>query len=127
LNAGFLSAIKAQDNQRFELIEISFKGNKSFSNSELLNQLESKVSPWWFWTFLKSFTPFGSEKIYFDSLNIPIDKQALKDFYITNGFFQTEVHSSYIIDTLKKNVILTYIIEEGRSSVFNKLNLIGFL
>jgi outer membrane protein assembly factor BamA len=126
LNAGFLSAIKAQDNQRFELIEISFKGNKSFSNSELLNQLESKVSPWWFWTFLKSFTPFGSEKIYFDSLNIPIDKQALKDFYITNGFFQTEVHSSYIIDTLKKNVILTYIIEEGRSSVFNKLNLVGF-
>lgn len=117
--------ILAQNNNRFELVDIRFYGNKSFSSSQLEAQLESKRTPWWFWKFLKSFTPLGSEKKYFDSLNIAIDKRAINDFYLTNGFFLAIVNASYQIDTLNKQAILNFFIEEGIRASFGKLNLFG--
>ncbi len=120
-----LTEIKAQDNYRYELIDIRFQGNKSFSESELSAQLESKKTPMWFWKFLKSFTPLGSEKKYFDSLNIPIDKKALTDFYLTNGFFLTKVNNSVELDTSEQTAVLVYVIEEGSRSSFGKLNIFG--
>lgn len=116
---------KAQNNSKFELVDIRFQGNNAFSASELLAQLESKKTPWWFWKFLRSFTPLGSEKKYFDSLNVSIDKRALTDFYITNGFFLTKVSNVIEFDTAKSNAVLIYIIEEGNPSTFGKLNIYG--
>lgn len=117
--------VEAQNNSKFELIDIRFQGNKSFSASELSLQLESKKTPWWFWKFLRSFTPLGSEKKYFDSLNISIDKRALTDFYLTNGFFLTKVSNIVEFDSIKENAILIYVIEEGNPSSFGKLNIYG--
>lgn len=117
--------VKAQNNSRFELVDIRFEGNRSFSASELSAQLESKKTPWWFWKFLRSFTPLGSEKKYFDSLNVSIDKRALTDFYLTNGFFLTKVSNIVEFDTTKESAILIYIIDEGKPSTFGKLNIFG--
>ncbi len=117
--------VEAQDHFRYELIDIRFQGNKSFSASELTAQLESKKTPWWFWKFLKSFTPLGSEKKYFDSLNIPIDIKALTDFYLTNGFFLATVSNAVELDSVNKKAVLIYIIEEGNPSTFGKLNIYG--
>lgn len=117
--------IKAQDNLRYELLDIKFQGNNSFSESELTAQLESKKTPWWFWKFLKSFTPLGSEKKFFDSLNIPVDEKALTDFYLTNGFFLTKVNHFVELDSSANYAIITYIIEEGKLSTFGKLNIYG--
>lgn len=120
-----LAEIKAQNNSKFELVDIRFEGNKSFSASELSAQLESKKTPWWFWKFLRSFTPLGSEKKYFDSLNVSIDIRALTDFYLTNGFFLTKVSNLIEFDTVKNKAVLMYIIEEGNPSKFGKLNIFG--
>ncbi len=117
--------VKAQNNSRFELVDIRFEGNRSFPASELSAQLESKKTPWWFWKFLRSFTPLGSEKKYFDSLNVSIDKRALTDFYLTNGFFLTKVSNLIEFDTVKNEAVLIYIIEEGNPSKFGKLNIFG--
>lgn len=121
----FITDISSQ-NDKYELVDIRFVGNKSFSPSELLLQLESKKTPFWLWKFLRSFTPLGSEKKYYDSLNVPIDIRALTDFYLTNGFFLTKVRSETSFDSTKKSAILTFYIEEGNRSVFGKLNLYGF-
>ncbi|MCX7612368.1 MAG: BamA/TamA family outer membrane protein [Ignavibacterium sp.] len=111
--------------KKFELIDIKFFGNNSFSQAELEKQLESKKTPWWLWKFLKSFTPLGSEKKFFDSLNIPIDVKALMDFYLTNGFFSVNVKSKVELDTLKEKAVLIFEIEEGKPSVFGDLTIVG--
>lgn len=115
----------AQNNQKYELVDIRFQGNNSFSSAQLEGQLESKKSPWWFWKFIKSFTPLGSEKKLFDSLNISVDKRALLDFYLTNGFFLAKVSSFSQIDSIKQEAVLNFIIDEGPRASFGKLNLSG--
>lgn len=122
LNVGIL---KAQNEMRFELVDIKYQGNNSFSDSELSSQLVSKKTPWWFWKFLKSFTPLGSEKQYFDSLNIQIDKRALIDFYLARGFFFAKVEEIVQLDSLNQKAFLTYLIDEGKPSTFGSLKIFG--
>ena len=85
----------AQEENRYELQQINFEGNNSISSSQLSDVILSKETPWWFWKFLNSFSSFGSEPVYFDSSNIPIDIQALKSYYNANGFFKTSVNLSF--------------------------------
>ncbi|GMU96407.1 MAG: hypothetical protein D8M51_08245 [Ignavibacteriae bacterium] len=115
----------AQRSSTFELIEIRFEGNNSFSKADLLAQIESKESPFWLWKFLYSFTPLGSEKQYFDSLKIPLDKQAIINFYLANGFFQAKVTHEVLFDTSAQSAILIYKIQEGRAAVFGEIKIFG--
>lgn len=122
----FLTVISfAQRSSRFELAEIRFEGNNSFSKADLLAQIESKESPFWLWKFLYSFTPFGSEKQFFDSLKIPLDKQAITNFYLANGFFQTKVTHEVLFDTSAHSAILIYKIQEGKAAVFGEVKIFG--
>lgn len=115
----------AQRSSTFELVEIRFEGNNSFSKSDLLAQIESKETPFWLWKFLKSFTPLGSEKQFFDSLKIPLDKQAILDFYLANGFFHTKVSHEVILDSTDETAILIYRIKEGVAFVFGEVKIFG--
>ncbi|MFN3693666.1 MAG: outer membrane protein assembly factor [Ignavibacterium sp.] len=115
----------AQRSSTFELTEIRFEGNNSFSKSDLLTQIESKESPFWLWKFLYSFTPLGSEKQYFDSLKIPLDKEAIINFYLANGFFQSKVTHEVIFDTSAQSAILIYKIQEGKASVIGDVKIFG--
>ena len=122
-----ISAISvfAQETKKFVLQEINFEGNKSISSSQLSDVILSKETPWWFWTFLNSFSSLGSEPVYFDSSNIPIDIKALKSYYTANGFFTTTFGYSYDIDTTDEEVTLKYIIHEGIAAGYGKVNLEG--
>ncbi len=115
----------AQTNVRYQLNSIKFTGNNSFSSSTLSEQIYSKTTPWWFWRFVHSFSSFGKAPVYFDSTNIPLDIQAIKDFYKSNGYFNTEVGYKYKVDTAGKFVNLIYNIKENAMSTFGKLNLFG--
>ncbi len=110
----------------YELTSINFSGNETFSKSDLLPLIESKESPSWFWVFLNSFTPFGDERIYFDSSKISVDLNALTEFYRSNGFFRVTVTSEILPDTSKKTVELNYKITEGEPFFFGRLELTGF-
>lgn len=109
----------------YELSSIQFEGNNSYSESELKLIIESKESPFWFWTFLNSFTPLGNEKIFFDSSKISIDKIALKEFYAANGYFQVGIEDTIIADTSGKSVTLVYNIQENQPATYGKIKLIG--
>lgn len=115
----------AQRSSEFELIEIRFEGNNSFSKTELLSQIESKETPFWLWKFLYSFTPLGSEKQYLDTLKISLDKRAIQDFYLANGFFKVNVTHDLILDNSAKTAILIYKIEEGIPSIYNEVKIYG--
>ncbi len=123
----FLTAISAyaQQNYRYELQSINFDGNSSISSSQLSDVILSKETPWWFWKFLNSFSSLGSEPVYFDSSNIPIDIQALKSYYKANGFFEATVKYNYDVDTTAKEVTLTYTIKEGQADNYGKVDLEG--
>lgn len=121
----FLSIVLRAETNGFELDKIEFKGNNQFSESVLKSVILSQESPAWFWKFLNSFTSFGKEIIYFDSLNIAEDVRALNEFYITNGYFNTKIENSYQLDTAKRKAVLTFEIEENEPSYFRKINYIG--
>lgn len=103
----------AQISNNVELKKIEFKGNNSFSASELSNVILSKESPHWFLKFINKFTSFGDPPSYFDSLLIPADISALKQFYLSNGFFKVQVKANYSIDNNYKSATLTFFINEG--------------
>ncbi len=115
----------AQSGSQFELNSIKFSGNNSFSSSALQEVIYSRTTPWWFWKFLNSFTSFGKEPVYFDSTNIQIDLNALKDYYNSNGFFDASFNYKYEIDTSARKVDLTYLIFESKPFTFGKLTLTG--
>ncbi|MCX7798012.1 MAG: BamA/TamA family outer membrane protein [Melioribacter sp.] len=117
----------AQSENDIELKKIEFVGNNNFSSSDLSSVILSKESPPWFLKFLNKFTSFGDPPSYFDSLLIPEDIAALKQFYLSNGYFKVKVSASYKIYRDKKVAFLTYFINEGnpsklRSVKFNGLN-----
>ncbi len=115
----------AQENTRYELQQINFKGNNVISSSQLSSVILSKETPWWFWKFLNSFTSLGSEPVYFDSSNIPIDIKALRAYYKANGFFEATFKSNYDVDTTDKEVTLTYTINEGDADNYGTINMKG--
>jgi outer membrane protein insertion porin family len=121
----FTFRVSAQEGIRYELQSINFEGNNSISSTSLKDVILSKETPWWFWKFLNSFTSLGSEPIYFDSSNIPLDIQALKAYYNTNGFFEATFSYNYRVDTADQNVTLNYIIHEGDPAYYGKIKLIG--
>lgn len=116
----------AQEYDKYELSKINFVGNNYFSSSTLSDVIFLKESPAWLWKFLNSISSsIGKEPIYFDSLIIRDDLRALSDYYNNNGFFKSKVSYFYEIDTSKKEVTLTYQIQEGYFSTYRKIDLLG--
>jgi outer membrane protein insertion porin family len=120
----FSSASLAQDD-KYELYSIKFEGNNQFSSSVLRDIILSEETPWWFWKFLNSFTPLGSEPVYFDSSSTAIDLTALKDFYNANSFFLAQFSYEYDVDSTAKRVNLIYKIIEGPPSYYGNVQIKG--
>ncbi len=108
-----------------ELDRIEFNGNDHFSTSVLKEVILSQESPGWFWKFLNSFTSFGKEIIFFDSLNITQDIRALNEFYVTNGYFNTKIEYSYNLDTVNSIAVLIFDINENEPANFRNINYFG--
>lgn len=115
-----------QSNERIELTEIEFNGNKSFDDKELEDIIISKESPGWVSQFLDSFTSFGNPANYFDSLNIRDDIAILNNFYKANGYFKTNITSTYSIEQNGSNeASLIFNIVEKNPSYLRNYNLNG--
>ncbi len=117
--------LTAQTGTRYQLNSITFEGNNTFSSSALSDIIYSKVTPWWFWRFLHSFSSLGKEPSYFDSTNIQIDLTALKGYYNSNGFFDARFFYKYEINKSSNDVNLTYVINENKPSDYGHLYLYG--
>lgn len=117
--------IIAQDVNPFELNSIQIIGNESIDEEDLYIVLASQESPGWFSKFVNSFSSFGGEAVYFDSLLIPADLDILKRYYRHNGFFNSHFSYKYEIDTKNRDVTLTYIVQEGKPIFFNNFIISG--
>ncbi len=118
--------LPGQNSEPYELTSISFEGNHDVPTSQLESVILSKETPWWFWKLLNSISSsLGSEPVYFDSTNIPIDIEALNEFYNANGFFNSKIGYTYDLDTSAQTVSLYYLITENSPSFFGSTKIFG--
>lgn len=111
-------ALFAQSSKKFELAKIQFVGNDAVSTADLNLVILSKESPNWFSQLLFKISSLGGKAIYFDSLYIPNDINALKGLYQSKGFFKAQIHSRYILDTASSRAELIYTINESQPALF---------
>lgn len=121
----FSATIIAQSDEKFELKSILFEGNNNISSDELKSIIFSKESPGWFSQFLHSFTSFGGEAVYFDSLLIFNDIRQMENYYYDNGFFKVSFSHTYTLDTTNSTAELKYIIKENDPAYFRSINVTG--
>jgi outer membrane protein insertion porin family len=119
------TALIAQEEERYELVSVQFHGNFTLPTSDLSRVVASKESPGWFSQFLNSFTSFGESAVYFDSLLIPGDMEALKNYYFDNGFFEARFFSNYYLDDEERTATIVYHIEEKDPSLIKSFKLSG--
>ena len=87
---------------------IYFIGNKFFSTSQLLDVISTTEDGWW-----KLFTSSAlSEQ------RIEYDKQLLKDFYKSKGFYDAQIETAFAIADKDNNFSLTFSINAGKKYKF---------
>ena len=121
----FAVGVLAQSNKKYELTEINYEGNSNFSSSDLREIIFSKESPSWLSKLLNKISSLGGKAVYFDSLLIQSDINALKNFYRAKGFFKVKINSNYELDTSSNKTQLTYTIFESQPVYFKSLTLKG--
>jgi len=111
--------LHAQEKE-YELESINFSGNESFKDETLEKVIVLKESPSGVSQFFNSFTPFGEESVYFDSLYLSIDQDNLRQFYRAHGFFEAKINYNYSLDTSDLTADVNFIIKEGPAYYFRK-------
>ena len=92
---------------------IYFIGNKFFNSSQLLDVVSSTEDGWW-----KLFSSSGlSEQ------RIEYDKQLLKDFYKTKGFYDAQIESAFASADKNNNFSLTFSINAGKKYKFGEFDI----
>jgi outer membrane protein insertion porin family len=87
---------------------IYFIGNKFFSSSQLVDVISSSEDGWW-----KFFSTAA-----LNEQQIEYDKQLLKDFYKSKGFYDIQIESAFAGVDNSKNFSLTYSINSGKKYKF---------
>ena len=92
---------------------IYFIGNKFFSSSQLLDVILSSESGWW--KFFSS-SALSEQKVEFD-------KQLLKDFYKSKGFYDAQIESAFASADKSNNFSLTFSINAGKKYKFGEFEI----
>ncbi|GJQ62803.1 MAG: outer membrane protein assembly factor [Melioribacteraceae bacterium] len=108
----------------YELNEIKFEGNSMISDGELEQIIFSRESPNWFYQFLDNLG-LGESAVYFDSLLVPSDLQALRSFYLDQGFFESEISANYNIIDDSTSAELIFTINEDEPVLLESFDVMG--
>ena len=87
---------------------IYFIGNKFFSSSQLLDVISSSEAGWW---KLFSSSALSEQRIEYD-------KQLLKDFYKTKGFYDVQIESAFAGIDINNYFSITFSINSGKKYKF---------
>jgi len=90
---------------------IFFIGSKYFSNSQLLDVISSSEDGWW---KLFSTTSLSEQRVDYD-------KQLLKDFYKSKGFYDAQIESAFANIDNNNNFSITFSINSGKKYSFGEL------
>lgn len=96
--------------------EIKFEGNNTFSSKELIKKLEIKPDVSW-WNI------FDSSK--FEQSAYRQDLEALRNFYMNQGYAKFSIQDHVEFSEDKKDVILTYNINEGDQYNISEIRIVG--
>mgnify|MGYP001240812553 FL=1 len=100
--------------QRAKIQKINFIGKKIFKDSKLRNLIVSEENkPWKFITINK----------YLDQSRIDLDKNLLKNYYKSKGYYNVIIKSSTAKVINNDNFELTFNIDSGEKYFFNKVSL----
>jgi len=92
---------------------IYFIGNKHFTSSQLLDVVSSSEDGWW-----KLFSSSAlSEK------RVEYDKELLKDFYKSKGFYDVQIESVFANLDSSKNFTVTFAINSGKKYNFGEFDI----
>ena len=89
---------------------IYFIGNKYFKSSELIDVISSAEDGWW-----KFFSAAG-----LNEQQVEYDKQLLRDFYKSKGFYDVQIETAFASVDNSKNFNLTYSINSGKKYKFGQ-------
>jgi outer membrane protein insertion porin family len=85
--------------------KIKFMGNEAFSESNLRDQIDMREDRWW--RFLSSSTTYDED-------HMAVDKERLRQFYLSKGYADFQVISAVSeLTEDKKGFEITYTIKEG--------------
>lgn len=97
-----------------EVRRIDFVGNKVFSDSDLRSEILTKESAWY--RFLSSNDTYDPDRL-------TVDREALRNFYLKNGYADFRVISSVAELSPDKNAFfITFTVEEGERYTFGPIN-----
>lgn len=118
----------SQDRWRdLELAGIQFEGNETFRDDALLNVIHLKETPAGFWKFLYTISEkLGDKPEYFDPVMFSQDYARLNTFYQEQGFFSARIDTLLKFDFGKKTVSISFLIHEGRRSLVDSIQHVGF-
>jgi len=106
-----------EEGEAAHIRQISFVGNKVYSDSELRGQLNLRTPGWFTW-FTKS-DQYSKQKL-------SADIEALKSFYQNNGYIEMQVDSTQVsITPDKKDIYITVNIREGEQYKVSDIRLEG--
>ena len=92
---------------------IYFIGNKFFSSSQLADVISLSEDGWW---KIFSTSTLNEQQIEYD-------KQLLKDFYKSKGFYDVQIESVFAGVDNNKNFSLTYSINSGKKYKFGSVDI----
>ncbi len=97
-----------------EVRRIDFVGNKVFSDSDLRGEILTKESAWY--RFLTTNDTYDPDRL-------TVDREALRNFYLKNGYADFRVISSVAELSPDKNAFfITFTVEEGERYTFGPIN-----
>ena len=100
--------------EKFKVKNIYFIGNKFFNTSVLNDVVSSSIHGWW--KFLSPSTTLSEERVNYD-------QRLLKEFYLSQGFYDVQITSSDINFEENNFASLTYSINSGSRYYFSKFNI----
>ena len=102
-------------NEKSKIKKITFLGDKVFKNRNLRNVILSEEYKFW---------KFISGKKYLNENLIEIDKRLLKNFYLSNGFYDVQIATSFAKFLDNGDFELIYNINAGNKFSFGEIDLI---
>lgn len=100
---------KVVEGPKVRIRRIQILGNRSFTDSRIKEQIKSKS---WFPLFVAGT---------FDPDIIEQDVAAIRQFYENHGFFDVRVGRKIVVSPTQKEVMVSFVIEEGRRYIVEKV------
>lgn len=97
------------------ILDVSFLGNKVYSDRELRQEIVTTESEWW---------KFFASQDNYDPDRVTFDREQLRKFYLRNGYADFRVISSIAeLARDKSGFYLTFTLEEGEQYAFGEVQI----